>query len=35
VSTQNSKGVGFLFKKNKGHEIKGTPTVDKGGSASP
>ena len=31
VSTQNSKGVGFLFKKNKVTEIKGTATLDKGG----
>jgi dihydrolipoamide dehydrogenase len=31
VSTQNSKGVGFLFKKNKVAEIRGTGTLDKGG----
>jgi dihydrolipoamide dehydrogenase len=31
VSQQNSKGVGFLFKKNKVAEIKGTATLDKGG----
>jgi dihydrolipoamide dehydrogenase len=31
VSQQNSKGVGFLFKKNKVTEIRGTGTLDKGG----
>jgi dihydrolipoamide dehydrogenase len=31
VSTQNSKGVGFLLKKNKVTEIKGTATLDRGG----
>ncbi len=31
VSTQNSKGVGFLFKKNKVTELRGTGALEKGG----
>ncbi len=31
VSQQNSKGVGFLFKKNKVAEIRGTGTLERGG----
>ena len=31
VSQQNSKGVGFLFKKNKVTELKGTATLEQGG----